>query len=121
MFTGARKKKREMDWQLVASYFTVKSTDIFAVCDSWLKMPTQILQGPLVLSIVSLTRSFVKDSISNLVYLESSLLIFLSKNERRFCHARARLILSAKIAVCLRVSIYPTKKQKKKQRRNAYV
>ena len=31
MFTGARKKKqqREMDWQLVASYFTVKSTDIF--------------------------------------------------------------------------------------------
>ena len=22
-------KKREMDWQLVASYFTVKSTDIF--------------------------------------------------------------------------------------------
>ena len=24
MFTGARKKKREMDWQLVASYFTVK-------------------------------------------------------------------------------------------------
>ena len=25
------KKKREMDWQLVASYFTVKSTDIFAV------------------------------------------------------------------------------------------
>ena len=30
MFTGAR-KKREMDWQLVASYFTVKATDIFAV------------------------------------------------------------------------------------------
>ena len=41
MFTGARKKKntkkkktkknkkREIDWQLVASYFTVKSTDIF--------------------------------------------------------------------------------------------
>ena len=45
MFTGARKththththtqkkkkqqKKREMDWQMVASYFTVKSTDIF--------------------------------------------------------------------------------------------
>ena len=30
MFTGARKKnKREMDWQLVASYFTLKSTDIF--------------------------------------------------------------------------------------------
>ena len=28
MFTGAR-KKREMDWQLVATYFTVKSTDIF--------------------------------------------------------------------------------------------
>ena len=27
-FTGAC-KKREMDWQLVASYFTVKSTDIF--------------------------------------------------------------------------------------------
>ena len=26
MFTGAR-----MDWQLVASYFTVKSTDFFAV------------------------------------------------------------------------------------------
>ena len=26
---GARKKKRAMDWQLVASYFTVKSTDIF--------------------------------------------------------------------------------------------
>ena len=23
------KKKREMDWQLVARYFTVKSTDIF--------------------------------------------------------------------------------------------
>ena len=23
------KKKREMDWQLVASYFTVKSADIF--------------------------------------------------------------------------------------------
>ena len=33
MFTGARrkKKKREMDWQLVACYFTVKSTDIFAM------------------------------------------------------------------------------------------
>ena len=31
MFTGARKKKREMDWQLVASYYTVKSIDIFAV------------------------------------------------------------------------------------------
>ena len=30
MFTGAYKKKREMDWQLVASYFTVKSTDIFS-------------------------------------------------------------------------------------------
>ena len=29
MFTGARKNKRGMDWQLVASYFTVKSTDIF--------------------------------------------------------------------------------------------
>ena len=29
MFTGACKKKREMDWQLVARYFTVKSTDIF--------------------------------------------------------------------------------------------
>ena len=28
MFTGTR-KKREMDWQLIASYFTVKSTDIF--------------------------------------------------------------------------------------------
>ena len=28
MFTGAR-KKREMDWQLVASYFTAKSTDTF--------------------------------------------------------------------------------------------
>ena len=24
-----RPKKREMDWQLVASYFTVKSTDFF--------------------------------------------------------------------------------------------
>ena len=32
-FTGARKEKREMDWQLVASYFIVKSTDIFcSVC-----------------------------------------------------------------------------------------
>ena len=30
MFTGAR-KKWEMYWQLVAIYFTVKSTDIFAV------------------------------------------------------------------------------------------
>ena len=30
MFTGAC-KKQEMDWQLFASYFTVKSTDIFAV------------------------------------------------------------------------------------------
>ena len=29
MFTGAREKKREMDWQLVASYFTVKFTDYF--------------------------------------------------------------------------------------------
>ena len=32
MFTGAskkKKKKREMDWQLVASYFTVKSMEIF--------------------------------------------------------------------------------------------
>ena len=29
MFTDTRKKIREMDWQLVASYFTVKSTDIF--------------------------------------------------------------------------------------------
>ena len=29
MFTGACKKEREMDWQLVASYFTVKSTEIF--------------------------------------------------------------------------------------------
>ena len=29
MFTGALKEKREMDRQLVASYFTVKSTDIF--------------------------------------------------------------------------------------------
>ena len=31
MFTGARRKKtkREMDWQLVACYFTVKSKDIF--------------------------------------------------------------------------------------------
>ena len=28
MFKGAGKKTREMDWQLVASYFTVKSTDI---------------------------------------------------------------------------------------------
>ena len=26
---GRPLKKREMDWQLVASYFTVKSTDIF--------------------------------------------------------------------------------------------
>ena len=35
MFTGARKKnekrKQEMDWQLVASYFKVKSADVFAV------------------------------------------------------------------------------------------
>ena len=32
MFMGAR-KKWEMDWQLVASYFTVKSKDIFcSVC-----------------------------------------------------------------------------------------
>ena len=29
MFTGACKKYREIDWQLVASYFTVKSTNIF--------------------------------------------------------------------------------------------
>ena len=29
MFTDARKKRREMDWQLVASCFTVKSSDIF--------------------------------------------------------------------------------------------
>ena len=29
MFTGPGKKNREMDWQLVSSYFTVKSTDIF--------------------------------------------------------------------------------------------
>ena len=27
---GRPYKKREMDWQLVASYFTIKPTDIFA-------------------------------------------------------------------------------------------
>ena len=29
MFTGACKKSREIDWLLLASYFTVKSTEIF--------------------------------------------------------------------------------------------
>ena len=29
MFTGTCEKQREMDWQLLASYFTVKSTDNF--------------------------------------------------------------------------------------------
>ena len=32
MFTCAFKKLREMDWQLVAIYFTVKSTDTFLQC-----------------------------------------------------------------------------------------
>ena len=40
MFTGARKKWK-MDWQLVASYFTVKSTDIF--CSAKLKIKIQIV------------------------------------------------------------------------------
>ena len=33
MFTGTS-KKGEMDWQLIASYFTVKSTDIFCSVDT---------------------------------------------------------------------------------------
>ena len=31
MLTGACKKIREMDWQLVASYFNIKSTEFFTV------------------------------------------------------------------------------------------
>ena len=38
-------KKREMDWQLVASYFTVKSTDIFCsacIIEFWTLLRTPI-------------------------------------------------------------------------------
>ena len=42
MFTGAR-KQREMDWQMVAGYFTVKSTDIFAV--QWHKLAWSEING----------------------------------------------------------------------------
>ena len=43
MFTGACKKYWEMDWQLVVSYFTVKSTDIF--CSVTLKICVRVFLG----------------------------------------------------------------------------
>ena len=54
-------------------------------------------QGPVVQSIVSLTKSLVNDSLSLLVRLKSSLLIlFAEKNEKSFCTAKAPHIFSAK-------------------------
>ena len=55
------------------------------------------IQGPVVQSIVSLTKSLVSDPLSLLVRLKSSVLIFFAeKNERSFCTAKAPLIFSAK-------------------------
>ena len=55
------------------------------------------IQGPVVQSIVSLTKLLVNDSLSLLVRLKSSVLIFFCrKNERSFCTAKAPLIFSAK-------------------------
>ena len=47
MFTGAR-KKREMDWQLVASYFTVKSKDMFCSVVTLIMSNTDISKYPLI-------------------------------------------------------------------------
>ena len=54
-------------------------------------------QGPVVQSIVSLTKSLVNDSLSLLVPLKSSVLIvFAEKNVRSFCTAKAPHIFLAK-------------------------
>ena len=45
MFTGASEKLREKDWQLVASYFTVKSTDIFCSVVAFVKLNGYTLRG----------------------------------------------------------------------------
>ena len=56
-----------------------------------------IHQRPVVQSIVSLTKSLVNDSLSLLVRLKSSVLIFFAeKNVRSFCTAKAPHIFSAK-------------------------
>ena len=54
-------------------------------------------QGPVVQSIVSLTKSLVNDSLSLLVRLKSSVLIcFAERNVRSFCTAKAPHIFSTK-------------------------
>ena len=59
----------------------------------------KFVQGPVVQSIVSLTKSLVNDSLSLLVRLKSSVLIFFAeKNVRSFCSAKAPHIFSAKNA-----------------------
>ena len=62
MFTGDR-KKREMDWQLVGGYFTVKSTDIFCSLLIWITVgsgltSTALAAGARFLNIFSLSSNF---------------------------------------------------------------
>ena len=57
---------------------------------------------PFVYSTVSLTKSLVKESISLLIHIKLSMLMFLlKKNGRRFCTAKAPHIFSAKMVVFL--------------------
>ena len=64
MFTGDR-KKREMDWQLFAGYFTVKSTNIFCSLLIWITVGPRLTSTALpegasggCLNIFSLSSNF---------------------------------------------------------------